>query len=790
MTLDMNEIKVHTEKEKNKTNIVDEDLVFVIDMKGRILSINKAFSTQFGYNEEELTGLFLTHICLHELNKEVLKNLKSLFDGSSPMCLLPLMAKTGQLIPFEISVNKDEWCGQKAYYCLGQNISVSPLSLDLDSQIFNSVATPLVLYSRLYNIFIDVNQEFEHTFGYTRIDIVGRHPGDFDFFQNSEKLEEAINLFEVKNSLKEFETVLKDRSGNELIYSISAGYINIHSTEYLLISATDISKVKETEFRLNHQLNQQKLIADISQELNRVSFYSKLDKILTMLGEHTGVSRVYIFEDSEKGLITNNTFEWCNTGINPQISNLQGIPYEIIPSWRKLLIDEGRVFSQNILELPDDLRAVLEPQGIKSILIFPIYAEDIFIGFIGFDECTINKEWREDELDLLKLISNILSNAFERRIMLGKITEKQIRLELAVGNAREGIWDWNIKTNELFFDDTWAEMLGYATNELKPDFSTWENLLHPDDKIQALLHLHNHLTGKTEHFESTFRMCTKSGKWKWILNKGKIISYDDDKNPIRAIGKHTDLTEIKRTEEKLKAGLEKEKELNELKSRFISNASHEFRTPLASVLLICDVLKQYWKQLDHEQIEQRIDKIINQGTHLTGIVNKVFEISKFQEGKTSLSPVEVDLVDMLKTIVKGFNLQIEFENRITFFTPVNSLPVVLDQKLIIQAVNNLISNALRYSASDALVQVKLMINGKEIQVQVIDSGIGIPREDQKHLFQPFFRAANTGNIPGNGLGLNIAKESVLLHGGKIKFCSKPGNRTTFIICLPKKYNTK
>ena len=235
--------------------------------------------------------------------------------------------------------------------------------------------------------------------------------------------------------------------------------------------------------------------------------------------------------------------------------------------------------------------------------------------------------------------------------------------------------------------------------------------------------------------------------------------------------------------------LEKEKELNDLKSRFISNASHEFRTPLASILLICDVLKQYWKQLDPEQIDTRIGKITDQAAHLSQIVNKVFEISKFREGITGFYPGKVDLVVLCNTIVDGFNQHEATKKRITFYSSVESMVFNLDQRLIIQSLNNIISNALKYSPEDSFIQIKLSENRKEVQLQVKDSGIGISSEDQKHLFQPFFRGGNIGNIPGNGMGLSIAKESIQMHGGNIKVCSKLNRNTTFIICLPKKINT-
>ena len=146
-------------------------------------------------------------------------------------------------------------------------------------------------------------------------------------------------------------------------------------------------------------------------------FEFRINRALQKIGEHTGVSRVYIFEDSNDGAFTNNTYEWCNSGIEPQIGELQDIPYEMIPSWKMILTEHGRVYSENIMELPDDVRSTLEPQGIRSIIVYPIYVQGRFFGFTGFDECARNKQWSKSELELLRAVSGIIANAYERKQM-------------------------------------------------------------------------------------------------------------------------------------------------------------------------------------------------------------------------------------------------------------------------------------------------------------------------------------------------------------------------------------
>ncbi len=174
---------------------------------------------------------------------------------------------------------------------------------------------------------------------------------------------------------------------------------------------------------LRHQIRtalaQQKLLSEISFDLTRIDlhFGEKINQTLRKLGEFLNVSRIYIFEDSPGKESTSNTFEWCNEGIEPMIEILQDIPYSIIPSWWEILDRDGRIFSRDIREFPEDIRAILEPQHIKAILVYPLRLAGNRHGFIGFDECVMNRNWEETTVELLRTISNLLSNEFERRMI-------------------------------------------------------------------------------------------------------------------------------------------------------------------------------------------------------------------------------------------------------------------------------------------------------------------------------------------------------------------------------------
>lgn len=262
-----------------------------------------------------------------------------------------------------------------------------------------------------------------------------------------------------------------------------------------------------------------------------------------------------------------------------------------------------------------------------------------------------------------------------------------------------------------------------------------------------------------------------------------VLDYNGEIQNFIAI--KIDITDRKRFEESLKSSIAKEKELNELKSRFVSMASHEFRTPLASILMMSDSLKTYRSKMDDTQIEQKLTNIKEQVQHLAKVVTDVMQIAKIQEGKVSYDPQLIDLVELCKITIKDFNSDSQLKNKIRLECDLVTLPMMLDGRLMVQVLNNLLSNAIKYAQPDPIVKVKITEQYNQIQLSIKDNGIGIPEENQKNLFLPFYRADNARQLQGNGLGLSIVKESIRLHGGDITYKSALGKGSTFVVYLPK-----
>jgi two-component system, LuxR family, sensor kinase FixL len=241
---------------------------------------------------------------------------------------------------------------------------------------------------------------------------------------------------------------------------------------------------------------------------------------------------------------------------------------------------------------------------------------------------------------------------------------------------------------------------------------------------------------------------------------------------------------LQTAKEEVSLSLEKEKELGLLKSRFVSIASHEFRTPLTSVQLSASLIEKYAEAFNSPNIVKHVNKIKSAVVNLTSILNDFLSLEKLEAGKEEPIYNEFDLVKFAETITEEMQgLAKQNQNIIYQHTGIHNM-VRLDQNLLKNCIINLINNAIKYSGENTFIDFNTEINEKNCLITVNDNGIGIPEADQKHLFEAFFRAHNTGTIPGTGLGLNIVARYTQLMNGKIDFKSSVNKGTLFTITFP------
>ncbi len=246
-----------------------------------------------------------------------------------------------------------------------------------------------------------------------------------------------------------------------------------------------------------------------------------------------------------------------------------------------------------------------------------------------------------------------------------------------------------------------------------------------------------------------------------------------------------DEIEMKNNAEKLlKKSLEKEKELSQLKSRFISTASHEFRTPLSAILSSLELTKKYGEKWDKIKKEEHYNRIINSIDYLTHLLDEVILVNRAESGKLKLNLVKTDLKNLCELLVTQFETKIDKKHELIFTYKSRKKNFNIDPNQMHSILENLLSNAFKYSPNGGKIELQIESTKESIIISVKDQGIGIPQKDMARLFEPFHRAENVESIKGSGLGLSIVKNAVNLHHGTIKVDSKIGSGTTFWVEIP------
>ena len=296
--------------------------------------------------------------------------------------------------------------------------------------------------------------------------------------------------------------------------------------------------------------------------------------------------------------------------------------------------------------------------------------------------------------------------------------------------------------------------------------------LAPEVAEQTKHELMDVFKGESKSIEIQFR------KNYYVLEAVPIRDTDGSISHILVIEKN--ITKRKQDEEKVRKALKHERELSELKSRFVSTASHEFRTPLSTILSSVSLLSRYSSEEDQPKREKHIQRIKNSVHHLTGILNDFLSLDKLETGAVKDHPVNFDLDEFVQDVCDQLTPTLKKHQRIQYCHSGQN-QVYLDKQTLNNILYNLISNASKYS--DQPIELSTSLSNGQLIIVIKDQGIGISEQDQKHLFEKFFRSKSTINTPGTGLGLNIVKKYVDIIGGEIDVFSILGEGTTFTVKL-------
>ncbi|MBF0278058.1 MAG: PAS domain S-box protein [SAR324 cluster bacterium] len=401
-------------------------------------------------------------------------------------------------------------------------------------------------------------------------------------------------------------------------------------------------------------------------------------------------------------------------------------------------------------------------------------------------------------------------------ITLSKQAEKETReneefLRMALEKTETGTWDWNLASGGIVLNNFWQTLLGYDPGEQDFDFEWWKKCVHPDSFPAFEKAFNDYLEGRSGDYELEYRIKNKQGEWKWIWAVGRCVEWDEENAPLRIIGTHKDISDRKRNEEELanyrehleelvtertlqletknreleQANLHLQ-EMDRLKSIFLASMSHELRTPLNSIIGFSGILLMGMAGPLAMEQKKQLKMVQNSARHLLSLINDLLDLSKIEAGKVDLNIEDFLFNELVEEVAASFLPLAEAKNlKLTLEIPRN-LKLRSDKRRIQQILMNLLSNAINYSEKGSIEVVAKKVKRSHLQVEVIDTGIGISSDNLRRLFQPFQQLDDTlaKSQEGTGLGLYLCKKLCLLLKGDISVTSVYGEGSTFTFNIP------
>ena len=404
----------------------------------------------------------------------------------------------------------------------------------------------------------------------------------------------------------------------------------------------------------------------------------------------------------------------------------------------------------------------------------------------------------DDTGQLLRLFGTA-KDITKRKIAEEKLRKSEANLSAAQRIAHVGIWEFDVRSQQLTWSEEKFRIFGLDPTKPEPTYTQLIEMIHPDDRAVFEQAVSCALTSGTS-YEIVFRIKRPSGQIRHIETRGEAI-FNSALTVIQLFGTVVDITERKLAEAETLKALQRERELSEAKSHFIAMTSHDLRTPLTTIQSSVDLLKHRSEKLSSQRQQIHLDRISSSVEQMTGMVEDVLVLSEAEAGKLQLNPTPVDLVQLCQSLVTELLVADKKQHKITFTHQGDcstaltgtaslddseevSIQYPLDEKLVRYILTNLLSNALKYSPQESIVQFDMVCNSESVVFHIQDQGIGIPPEDMPRLFESFYRAKNVGVTQGTGLGLAIVKQCIDLHSGQVNVDSVVGEGTTFSVTLP------
>lgn len=720
-----------------------DDLVKIVNTKGYIVFVNDSIISHSGYTRSELIGAHTRIFKSGHHNQEFYAHLwATVSAGNTFRDIFINRKKDGTLLYEEETITPilDENGGVDYYVSTGKDVSKR---IELESalreseinfrNIFNKSSDGIVIHDPEGNL-VEVNSVLSERLGYSRDELIGKNLSFIDSPKAYKNLPEATkNLQEYGHVLLESEHVRKD--GGVVPVEVHATLIDYMNKPAVLSVVRDISERKSSEQALQE-----------AEELYHTMF------------DISPVGIVIINPETGKAVEFNRISHEKLGYSAEEFSRLQIGDYEVHES------DEETAAHMEALK--NGKAEVFETQHrtkngeildvIVSVQLIEVKGKPHLFSI--FHDVTSMKEYEK----VLKMLS--------------------LRLTVATKAASIGVWEWNVKTDTLIWDDQMYAIYGIEKCSAEEPYATWRNAVDPEDIGSAEASLQSAIRGEGE-YNVQFWITTPKNERRFVQAMG-TVERDESGDVTRIVGVNWDMTRQKEYEKALEIAKQSAESANAAKSNFLANMSHEIRTPMNAILGMI--------QLTHtldlpQEAEEYLKKIEKSSKLLLHIINDILDFSKIEANRLEITPISFDLNEIIEQISALFGPKADAKGLelLLRITPQIPTRLIGDSMRLSQILNNLLSNAVKFTRS-GVIEVSISIEKRSeekitLEFSVKDTGIGIASKDHYKIFSMFSQADEsiTRKYGGTGLGLSISKRLVELMGGELEFLSEEGVGSTF-----------
>ena len=613
-------------------------------------------------------------------------------------------------------------------------------SEDRFRRLFDSSPDPVWIIDGHH--FVECNQAAVDLLGYADKDsLKGTHPSVLSpKYQPDGELscQKAERLMQVaqKKGTNRFEWVHRRRNGTDFFAEVTLSSITLQGRPVIHCLWRDITERK----RADDAIHQSELRLKEAQQLARMGSW-ELDVPYNQLHWSDETYRIYEVDPAHFG----NTYEAFLDAIHPDDRELVNWSYS------NSLRNRTPYFIRHRILMMD--------------------------GRIKY----VTEQCRTDFDDALNPIRSFgtVQDVTEQVMAEEALRLSEERFVLAMQAANDGLWDWNLESNVVYFSPRWKSMLGYADHELTNEFSTWERLVDEEGRVKTMELIQNCIAGQFDSFFVEFRMQHQDGHWVDILSRVKLVR-DENGTAKRMVGTHVDITERKKTEAQLSLAHKQALAATEAKSNFLASMSHEIRTPLNMINGMGELL--VGTALNEEQADY-VQRFNHAATHLLELINDILDFSKIEADRLQLEAIPFNPVDVLNTVKQLMRVSADAKelDLIVQVEPGLQGLVIGDPMRLRQVLVNLVGNAIKFTERGHII-IRCEADGPDrVRFEVSDTGIGIPEEKLGLVFENFTQvdATISRKFGGTGLGLAICKRLVGLMQGEITVRSTQGSGSIF-----------